>query len=128
MGAPEVIAHRPYGLPCDVHSYGVLLWELHVGGSVPYSGHSPLQAAVAVVQQGLRPAMPQGAHPRLATLMRACWAADPEARPMFAKVVEALAKVAREVHADGTGAAPSNSYTAVLAPGPGTNDAWLLSL
>lgn len=52
--APEVIEHRPYNNKADVFSFGIVLWEL-LTGQVPYLGLTPLQAAVAVVQKGLRP-------------------------------------------------------------------------
>lgn len=66
--APEVIEHRPYE-KADVFSFGVVLWEL-VTGRVPYAELNPVQAAVAVVQQGLRPAIPDSCHPRLANIMK----------------------------------------------------------
>ena len=50
--APEVISHQYYNHKCDVFSYGILLWELVSGGDIPYSGYTPLQAAVGVVQRG----------------------------------------------------------------------------
>ena len=54
--APEVIEHRPYNIKADVFSFGIVVWEL-LTGQVPYLGLTPLQAAVAVVQKGLRPPM-----------------------------------------------------------------------
>ena len=54
--APEVIEHRPYNNKADVFSFGVVIWEL-LTGQIPYPGLTPLQAAVAVVQKGLRPQM-----------------------------------------------------------------------
>ena len=63
--APEVIEHKPYGEKADVFSFGIVLWEL-LTGRVPYSDMTPLQAAVGVVQQGLRPPIPQHVPPALA--------------------------------------------------------------
>jgi serine/threonine protein kinase len=88
--APEVIAHQHYTHKCDVFSYGILLWELVSGGDIPYSGYTPLQAAVGVVQRGLRPAVPQTCHPVIAQVMQYCWQPDPNARPEFEQVVELL--------------------------------------
>ncbi|XP_031287382.1 serine/threonine-protein kinase STY17-like isoform X2 [Pistacia vera] len=48
--APEVIGHKPYDHKADVFSFGIVLWEL-ISAEIPYSGFSPLQAAVAVVQK-----------------------------------------------------------------------------
>ena len=73
-----------------VFSFAIVLWEVASGGGVPYAGLSPLQAAVGVVQHGLRPPLPAQGHPALARLMVACWAQQPAARPAFSAVVERL--------------------------------------
>ena len=80
--APEVIEHNPYGEKADVFSFGILLWEL-LTGKVPYQEMTPLQAAIGVVQKGLRPTIPQDCPPPLANIMRQCWAKNPKDRPSF---------------------------------------------
>jgi serine/threonine protein kinase len=80
--APEVIEHNPYGQKADVFSFAIVLWEL-LTCKVPYSEMTPLQAAVGVVQKGLRPPMPPSAPPALAELMQQCWQRKPEDRPSF---------------------------------------------
>ena len=80
--APEVIEHNPYGQKADVFSFAIVLWEL-LTCRVPYSELTPLQAAVGVVQKGLRPPMPQNAPPALAELMQQCWQRKPDDRPSF---------------------------------------------
>ena len=65
--APEVIEHRPYDNKADVFSFGIVLWEL-LTGKVPYPGLSPLQAAIAVVQKGLRPPIQVSAYPKSSSL------------------------------------------------------------
>jgi serine/threonine-protein kinase TNNI3K len=92
--APEVVAHQRYDTKCDVFSFGILLWEIVTGGAVPYAGFTPLQAAVGVVQKGLRPTVPEGTHPTLARLMTLCWEGHPDARPDFHTLVGALAGMA----------------------------------
>eukprot|EP00966_Prymnesium_polylepis_P135785 3138537-Prymnesium_polylepis.1 len=49
----QVIAHQKYDGKCDVHSFGMLLWEL-THRKLPFQGRGALQAAFAVVQ-GERP-------------------------------------------------------------------------
>jgi Protein tyrosine and serine/threonine kinase len=44
---------------------------------IPYSDMTPLQAAVGVVQKGLRPAVPPECPPQIAAMMAACWDASP---------------------------------------------------
>ncbi|XP_076952759.1 serine/threonine-protein kinase STY17-like [Bidens hawaiensis] len=94
--APEVIEHRPYDHKADVFSFGVVLWEL-LTGEVPYSCLTPLQAAVGVVQHGLRPTIPKETHPKLTELLRSCWHDNPTMRPDFTDILEKLKCLEKEV-------------------------------
>ena len=91
--APEVIAHRVYNHKCDVYSFAITLWELITGGDIPYSGYTPLQAAVGVVQRGMRPTIPQSCHQVLAHTIQYSWQADMNTRPEFEQIVEMLRDV-----------------------------------
>ncbi|XP_057449224.1 serine/threonine-protein kinase STY17 isoform X2 [Lotus japonicus] len=95
--APEVIEHKPYDQKADVFSFGIALWEL-LTGELPYSYLTPLQAAVGVVQKGLRPSIPKNTHPRLSELLQRCWKQDPIERPAFSEIIEILQNIAKEVN------------------------------
>lgn len=94
--APEVIEHRPYDHKADVFSFGILLWEL-LTGKVPYENLTPLQAAVGVVQKGLRPEIPNGTHPKLVYLIQKCWQREPSPRPEFSEIQQFLQDLVRSL-------------------------------
>ncbi|XP_051132708.1 serine/threonine-protein kinase STY46-like [Andrographis paniculata] len=90
--APEVIEHKSYDHKADVFSFGVVIWEL-LTGKLPYDNMTPLQAAVGVVQKGLRPSIPKNTHPQLSELLEKCWQQDPTLRPDFSEITEILQKI-----------------------------------
>ncbi|CAL0314495.1 unnamed protein product [Lupinus luteus] len=110
--APEVIEHKPYDQKADVFSFGISLWEL-LTRELPYSHLTPLQAAVGVVQKGLRPTIPKNTHPRLSGLLHRCWQQDPVERPNFSEIIEILQQLTKEVNdakTDGYKDKPSHGF------------------
>ncbi|CDP14531.1 unnamed protein product [Coffea canephora] len=98
--APEVIEHKPYDHKADVFSFGIVVWEL-LTGKLPYEYLTPLQAAIGVVQKGLRPTIPKHTHPKLAELLERCWQQDSTLRPDFSEIIDILQQIAKEVGDEG---------------------------
>nr|GMC48407.1 serine/threonine-protein kinase STY46-like isoform X1 [Ipomoea batatas] len=95
MDAQKVINHQPYDQKADVFSFAIVLWEL-VTAKVPYDSMTPLQAALGV-RQGLRPELPNNAHPKLLEMMQRCWEAVPGNRPSFSEIKAELEELLHEV-------------------------------
>ena len=74
----------------DVYSFALLLWALWMRQE-PYM-HSGLNAFQLVqrVLDGVRPPMPPSMPPKMAQLVRDCWAGDPDARPSFTEIRKRL--------------------------------------
>ncbi|XP_059670842.1 serine/threonine/tyrosine-protein kinase HT1-like isoform X2 [Cornus florida] len=99
--APEMIKRKSYGRKVDVYSFGLILWEM-VAGAIPYEDMTPIQAAFAVVNKNLRPAIPGDCSPAMKTLIEQCWCLHPEKRPEFWQVVKVLEEFESSLARDGT--------------------------
>ncbi|XP_024526089.1 serine/threonine-protein kinase STY8 isoform X2 [Selaginella moellendorffii] len=94
--APEVLGHSHYDQKADVFSFGVLLWEL-LTKKVPYELMTPFQVAVGVLQEELRPTIPQDAHPKFSQLLEWCWRTNPADRPDFSEITLVLKDIMSEI-------------------------------
>lgn len=83
--APEVIRHEPYGTGCDVYSFAVLCWEM-MSYSIPFPHHTPVEVALSVATEGLRPEMPAHAPELVVELVKQCWQQNALLRPSFDEV------------------------------------------
>lgn len=59
-----------------------------------------MQAAVGVVQKGLRPTIPPNTPIPLAAVMVACWSRDPAMRPSFEELRQQLDEILESTRAD----------------------------
>jgi serine/threonine protein kinase len=94
--APERLRSDEYSFPCDVYSFGMLLWELTHDTVVfqDYNGVRLTRHLPARVQRGVRP--PLALPPDLTAigpLITACWAADPADRPTMPACADELLKI-----------------------------------
>ncbi|GLT64457.1 hypothetical protein SLA2020_369500 [Shorea laevis] len=99
--APEMIKHKSYGRRVDVYSFGLILWEM-VAGTIPYEDMNPIQAAFAVVNKNLRPAIPENCPPAMRALIEQCWSLHPDKRPEFWQIVKVLEQFESSLARDGT--------------------------
>ena len=82
--APEVIRHEPYDERCDVYSLGMLFFEM-LTLTVPFSAFTPVQAALAVANEALRPPLPP-LPMAMRSLVHSCWQQDRRLRPDMSSV------------------------------------------
>ena len=105
--APEILAGSLFAESADVYSFAMVAWET-LTRSLPFVGMNPVQIALAVREQQLRPPLPSTCPPKFGALLAACWHQEPEHRPAFARVLDELAD-ARAEFADGAGSSSSKS-------------------
>lgn len=104
--SPEMIRHDVYDQKTDVWSFGVLLAEAATA-RLPYEHlyMTPIQIALAVADETLQPAFPDGLHPNFAVIGAACLDFDPEMRPDFAfitaEMTAALAELKEQTEVQG---------------------------
>eukprot|EP01089_Gocevia_fonbrunei_P023102 TRINITY_DN9593_c0_g1_i1.p1 TRINITY_DN9593_c0_g1~~TRINITY_DN9593_c0_g1_i1.p1 ORF type:complete len:568 (-),score=107.07 TRINITY_DN9593_c0_g1_i1:21-1724(-) len=95
--APEVFIGT-WDEKCDLYSFGLLLWEMIYQKQVfPHYSNQLAKLIIAVCDAGERPPITDEVPPRLADLMRRCWADNPRDRPTFAKVVKDLDEIMIEL-------------------------------
>eukprot|EP00531_Pseudo-nitzschia_arenysensis_P009731 CAMPEP_0116125672 /NCGR_PEP_ID=MMETSP0329-20121206/5933_1 /TAXON_ID=697910 /ORGANISM="Pseudo-nitzschia arenysensis, Strain B593" /LENGTH=724 /DNA_ID=CAMNT_0003619723 /DNA_START=239 /DNA_END=2413 /DNA_ORIENTATION=- len=103
--APEVIKCLPYGLPVDVYSFGICMWEVFTGKKCNFLS----AAEICDTKTTVRPRLPiafdaitergsVGMPKKLQRLMQRCWHEDPSKRPTFREISKTLRFCLAEVH------------------------------
>jgi len=111
--APELLSpdHLPHNEKVDVYSFSIMMVEI-LSNEQPFLGKDPIQVAMAVLMQGLRPEIPKGTHETLVHLIQDCWAADPTGRPNFEEVLARLRRLKDSLGEDTGNAAGEEKDTA----------------
>ncbi|KAI8001280.1 putative serine/threonine-protein kinase SIS8 [Camellia lanceoleosa] len=73
----------------DVFSFGIVLWEI-LTGEEPYANMHYGAIIGGIVNNTLRPHVPNYCDPEWKLLMEQCWAPDPIARPSFTEIAGRL--------------------------------------
>ena len=94
--APEVIRHESYSETADVFSFGAVLWQLTTR-ELPYENKSTFEAAAAVAMESVRPPFPDGIPSTYQQLVEECWQDDPDKRPQFEEIVDALSEMEKNL-------------------------------
>ena len=120
--APEFLrpGGKSRGTPAsDVYSLAVILWEIFTH-STPYEGDSDDLIALSIRSADIQHKLSlEGVPTKVAQILRACWALDPQARPNAAQLMGAIKSLLNEenarieaVTAAATGEQPSTSPSA----------------
>ena len=90
--APEVYLGESYGLPADVYSITLMLWEV-LAIAVPFKKMNERQQAKFVYVANRRPKVERGWPAAMTKLLKRGWARDPKVRPTMEEFREIVHQV-----------------------------------
>jgi serine/threonine protein kinase len=93
--APEMYEGAGYTGAIDVYAFGLILFEILVG--VPVFAPTNPANLMAKVLGGERPSLPESMHPTVRTIIKRCWAVDPELRDDFDMIFYLLARLSFKI-------------------------------
>ena len=88
--AIESLTDWVFSSQSDVWAFGVVLWEIFSLAKVPYAGLQFDDSFVHRLQNGYRMGKPEFAPDAIVQLMSDCWKTQPNQRPTFSQLEEAL--------------------------------------
>jgi hypothetical protein len=122
--APEVANRKPYGEKVDVHSFGIILWQM-ARDKVPFDGMDANEFLTSVVRNKERPKLDKSWPVEFSNLLVSCWHHNPTARPSFREIVLVLdgllglPATALNGSVGGVGGSGHNSDSGVVPSPPG---------
>ncbi|XP_072041659.1 uncharacterized protein [Amphiura filiformis] len=97
--APELMKDLKLSPTYDIHSYGVVVWEL-LTLEVPFQGLEPQVVVMRICSDNERPPIPPDCPRPIADLLRKCWEVDWRKRPsiddVLSMISDALVTAARQ--------------------------------
>ncbi|CAF1681033.1 unnamed protein product, partial [Adineta ricciae] len=98
--APEILRkksyHVTYSEKSDVYSMGVLIWEAHSQGQIPFESIENDSDVRRARRSGLVLERPQSCDTALWTLVELCWQLDPDCRPSFQSLKDNILKLCND--------------------------------
>lgn len=98
--APELLSgsSNQVSEKVDVFSFGVAMWEI-LTGEEPYASMHCGAIIGGIVNNTLRPAIPERCDAEWKNLMEECWSPEPAARPSFTEITNRLRVMSKALHA-----------------------------
>jgi len=91
--APEILAGEEFGESSDVYSFAIVLWEI-LTRKEAFAHHNDYDTFLDAVCVNMeRPPIPEDCLPSIKNLLEACWNDNPNVRPTFPQIVQALDEI-----------------------------------
>jgi len=107
---PELVLNNATTAALDVYCFSMLMWKTWTCER-PFKHMNIGNFFDKVIENGERPAIPEGCPAAYAALMEQCWATDPAARPSFEPICVELKKQLHQTISLRTASSSSSSYS-----------------